>query len=87
MKTARFEGYYDEAREAFDLLESKLNHDVVTDLEKHKDVVRQLLEQEIIAAYYYQRGIIEASLDDDNQVQAAEQLLGNLDEYRRLLRP
>ena len=87
VKTARFEGYYDEAREAFDLLESKLNHDVVTDLEKHKDVVRQLLEQEIIAAYYYQRGIIEASLDDDNQVQAAEQLLGNLDEYRRLLRP
>jgi carboxyl-terminal processing protease len=87
VKTAKFEGYYDDAREAFDNLASKLRHDVATDIEKHKTVISRILEQEIIAAYYYQRGIIEAGLNEDKQMQEAERLLTHQEEYQRLLKP
>mgnify|MGYP002522856086 FL=1 len=56
VKTAKFEGYYDDAKQAFDSLESKLNHDVAFDLEKYKKVLMHVLEADIIAAYYYQSG-------------------------------
>ena len=87
VKTAQFEGYYEEAKAAFDNLESKLNHDVAFDLEKHKAVLLQILEMDIIAAYYYQAGAIEAGLNYDHQLKEAERLLKNLEEYKKLLAP
>ena len=87
VKTAKFEGYYDDAKEAFDNLESKLSHDVAFDLEKHKDVLMQILETDIIGAYYYQAGAIEAGLNYDKQLKEAERLLKNPEEYKKLLAP
>ena len=87
VKTAKFEGYYDEAKVAFDGLKEKLNHDVAFDLEKHKAVLLQVLESDIIAAYYYQAGAIEAGLNYDRQLKEAERLLKNPEEYKKLLAP
>ena len=87
VRTAKFEGYYDEAKSAFDNLEQKLNHDVAFDLEKHKAVLMQLLENDIIAHYYYQSGAIEAGLNFDHQLKEAERLLKNQQEYKNLLAP
>ena len=87
VKTAKFEGYYDEAKTAFDNLEQKLNHDVAFDLEKHKAVLLQILESDIIAHYYYQSGAIEAGLNFDKQLKEAERLLKNPDAYKKLLAP
>ena len=87
VKTAKFEGYYDEAKTAFDNLEQKLNHDVAFDLEKHKAVLLQILESDIIAHYYYQAGAIEAGLNFDRQLKEAERLLKNPEAYKKLLAP
>ena len=87
VKTAKFEGYYEEAKSAFDELEKKLNHDVAFDLEKHKEVLMQVLESDIIAAYYYQAGAIEAGLNYDRQLKEAVRLLQNPEEYKKLLVP
>ena len=87
VKTAKFEGYYDDAKPAFDNLEQKLNHDVAFDLEKHKTVLLQILENDIIAHYFYQAGAIEAGLSSDRQLKEAERLLKNPEEYRKLLAP
>ena len=87
VKTAKFEGYYDEAKTAFDNLEQKLNHDVAFDLEKHKTVLLQILESDIIAHYYYQAGAVEAGLNFDKQLKEAERLLKNPEEYKKLLAP
>jgi carboxyl-terminal processing protease len=85
VKTAKYEGYYDGAKAAFDALSEKLRHDVSADINKHAETLRHILEQEIIAAYYYQRGTIQAGLRHDKQMEAAERLLKNPEEYRRLL--
>ena len=87
VKTAKAEGYYEQAKEAFDLLESKLRHDVATDVDKHEEVLRQVLELDIIAAYYYQAGAIEAGLKYDRQLKEAIRLLKDTDEYRKMLTP
>ncbi len=87
VKTAQFEGYYDDAKEAFDNLEKKLNHDVAVDLEKHKKVLLKVIEADIIAAYYYQAGAIEAGLQYDRQVKEAQKLLKDMEEYKKILVP
>jgi carboxyl-terminal processing protease len=50
-------------------------------------VIRQILESEIISAYYYQAGAIEAGLNYDNQLKEAVRLLKNPEEYRKVLAP
>jgi len=87
VKTAKFEGYYEGAKAAFDSLESKLNHDVAFALDRNEKVVRQILEADIIAAYYYQAGAIEAGLNYDNQLKEAVRLLKNPEEYKKVLAP
>ena len=87
VKTARFEGYYDDAKETFDSLEKKLSHNVSVDLEKHRAVLMQIIESDIIAAYYYQAGVIEAGLQYDRQVKEAMKLLKNKEEYEKVLAP
>ena len=85
VKTAKYEGYYEEAKPAFDELEKKLNHDVAFALDKHEQVIRQIVEQDIVSAYYYQAGSIEATLGFDKQLKEAIRLLKNTDEYKKLL--
>ena len=87
VKTAKFEGYYEEAKPAFDELEKKLNHDVAFALDRYEQVIRQIVEQEIIAAYYYQAGAIEAGLGYDKQLNEAIRLLKTPEEYRKVLAP
>ena len=87
VKTAKFEGYYEDAKEAFDALEKKLKHDVATDLDKYRETIQQIIELDIIGAYYYQKGGIEASLNGDKQLKEAERLLKSPKEYRKILEP
>ena len=87
VKTAKFEGYYDEARDAFDALGNRLKHDLGSELDKHRDVIQQMLELEIITAYYYQEGSIEAGLNYDKQLREAERLLKTPAEYNKILKP
>ena len=87
VKAAKFEDYYQEAKAEFDALEAKLKHNVAQELNKHEKTLRRLLESEIISAYYYQSGVIEAGLKHDTQLKEAERLLLSPDEYRRILRP
>lgn len=87
VKTAKFEGYYDDAKTAFEELEKKLNHNVAFALDRHEQVIRQIVEQEIIAAYYYQSGAIEAGLGYDKQLKEAIRLLKSPEEYKKVLAP
>ena len=87
VKTAKFEGYYDEAKDAFDALEQKLKHDVASDLDKHRATIQQMLEMDIISSYYYQKGSIEAGLNYDTQLKEAERILKSTEEYQRILHP
>ena len=87
VQTAKFEGYYEEAREAFDALSERLHHQLGKELDRHREVIQHLIELNIVGAYYYQAGGIEAELGSDKQVREAERLLKNEQEYRQILKP
>lgn len=82
MKLARFEGYYDDAKPEFDALAKKLSHNVAKDLDYNKQYIKRLLENDIVAAYYYQGGAIRNSLRYDKQVKEAVRLLSTPEEYK-----
>lgn len=85
VKTARFEGYYDSAKAEFESLKAKLKHDVAHDIERNKQTLRQMIEQDILSAYYYQAGMIEAGLSSDKQLQEAVKVLNDKATYNKLL--
>ena len=87
VKTAKFEGFYVESRQAFDALSDCLKHDLGKELDRHRTTIQQMLEQEIISAVYYQRGALQSALQYDKQLLQAEQLLKSPAEYRKILSP
>ena len=87
VKTAKFEGYYDEARDAFDALAARLHHDLGQELDRHRETIQQMLEMDIIGAYHYQWATMEAGLNYDKQLLEAERLLKSPEEYKRILQP
>ena len=86
-KLARFEGYYDDAKPEFEALKKKLSHNVAKDLDYNKEYIKQLLENEIVAAYYFQAGAIQNSLRYDKQIKEAVKLLNSPEEYKKILLP
>ena len=85
VKMSKYEGYYDDAKAEFEALKAKLRHDVGKDLDKVKDVVKELLAGEIVTVYYYQSGRVRNALRHDKFFKEACRLLANPEEYRTLL--
>lgn len=86
-KLIKFEGYYDEAKADLESLKQKLSHNLARDLDYNKEVIKDLLANDIVSAYYYQAGAVENSLRHDKQWKEAVRLLENLEEYTSLLCP
>ncbi len=86
VKLAKFEGYYDEAKTEFDNLEKKLTHNLAKDLDFNKEAIKKMISNDIVTAYYYQKGAIQNSLKDDKQMKEAVSLLNDSKRYRTILR-
>ena len=86
IELAKFEGYYEDVKEEFDRLKAKLKHNIATDMDRHKQIIKQMVEADIIPAYYYQRGAIEASIGEDKTVKEALRLLNDEKEYQDRLK-
>lgn len=84
IRLAKFEGYYDDAKEDFDKLEKKLTHNLEKDLDFNKEAIKKILANDIVAAYYYQSGATVNSLIGDKQMEEACRLLNAPEEYRKL---
>lgn len=87
VKLAKFEGYYEDARAEFEALEKKLNHNLAKDLDYNKEVLKSILANDIVTAYYYQRGATANMLLHDKQWKEAVKLLNDPDRYQQTLRP
>lgn len=86
---ARFEGYYDDAKPEFEALRQKLKHNIAKDLDYpyNKQKIKELIAADLMAAYYFEKGSLENSLRNDKQFAEAARLIGNPDEYHKLLQP
>ncbi len=83
--TAVREGTYDRSKAEFTALGAKMAHDKRADLLLRKTEVKDLLEGEIVTRYYYQRGRIEQSLRDDNDLKKALTYIEQPTQYKAVL--
>lgn len=82
---AKAEKYYEHISDEIYTLKSTVENSKKADLQLFKDEVKELLEQEIVSRYYYQKGMVEASFDWDKDVQKALGLLDEMSVYNSTL--
>lgn len=83
----RFEGYYDDAKSEFEALKKKLSHNVAKDLEYNKQAIKNIINNDLMAAYYFQRGATQNSLRHDKQMDEAMKLIADGERYAKILNP
>jgi len=71
METAKREKYYGIAESEFEALKAKLEPNLEKDLGEFRSEVSEMLEDEIVSRYYYQKGAIRSSINDDKGIEKA----------------
>lgn len=82
---AQKEKYYEEIKDQLEGLKIRMAHNKDHDLEKHKAEIKEVLEQEIVSRYYFEKGAKEASFDDDPEVKEAIKILNDPARYQQIL--
>jgi carboxyl-terminal processing protease len=81
IKLAKREKYFGLAEAEFEALKAKLEPNLEKDLKEFRDEISELLEDEIVSRYYYQKGAIRAAINDDKGIQKAIEVLAANDIY------
>ena len=87
-KVAKDEGYLDKIQPQIDLLEKNFAAEKENDLISNRKDIEELLRSEIVGRYYFQKGRIISSLNDDPDLKRAFEILLNTngkDEYHSIL--
>ncbi len=85
IEIAKFEGYYDDAKNEFKALEVKLSHNLSKDMDQYKDQIKMVMVNDILGNYYYQKGSMEANLRYDKVMKEACRLLKSPKDYNQIL--
>ena len=86
-KTTDREQYDQSVKDMVAKLTEQVKAEKKKELYSYKTEIKNLLTQEIIGRYYYQKGKVEASLNKDPEVLAAISTLSNPVKYKQLLTP
>ncbi len=74
-ETARDEKYFGHAKEEYESLKKQLTPNTQADLDRFKEEIREVIEQEVASRYYYRSGRIQASLENDRALDTALKVL------------
>lgn len=85
-KTAKAEGYLDEIKPILDQAVAAIEVEKTKDLTDNRSEIEQLIKYEIVSRYYYQKGRIIATLEDDPELAKAFEVILNQEEYNNILK-
>lgn len=85
-EAAESEKYFEKIKDEYDALQKKVAHNKQEDVMTFKKEIKELLEGEIVARYYYQKGRIQNNLDKDPDVKTAIELLTEQPKYSAILK-
>ena len=80
------EGYFEDSKAEYEALLKKVTPSKERDLDKFKEEIKILLENEIISRYYYQKGRAIDAFRNDLFVNKAKEILENKKEYNTILK-
>lgn len=84
-KEAENEKYFKNIKTEYDKLSAKINDDKKDDLSKHKEEIKQFLEEEIASRYYFQMGRLGVGVKSDKDVKTAVEYLTNESKVKSIL--
>ncbi|HRS53305.1 MAG TPA: S41 family peptidase, partial [Bacteroidales bacterium] len=84
-QNAEKEMYFSAVENEYNALKQKIMHNKQEDIIKFKDEICYILKQEIVARYYYQKGRIIASMEADNEIKKAIEVINNPTLYNSIL--
>ena len=84
-KVAEEEGYYEDSKAEYEALLAKVIPSKERDLEKFKEEIKTLLENEIVSRYYFQKGRAEDSFRTDQYITKSLEIFKNIKEYNTIL--
>ncbi len=87
VEIAKRERYFEGAQNEFAALEKGLSLNLNLDLTKFSEEIRELIKDEIVARYYYQKGAIIAALENDIEIKRVLSVFHNPAEYASILLP
>lgn len=79
------EKYFNDIKPEYEALINKMASNKKDDLTKHKDQIKRYLEEEITSRYYFQKGRIEYSLKNDDDLKEGIRLLSDQNKIKILL--
>jgi len=85
-ETAEEEGFYADASAEYEALLTKVHPSKERDLEKFKAEITEILENEIVSRYYFQKGRAKDAFRHDPAVKKAIEVVENLSEYNTILK-
>ncbi|MGV8133798.1 MAG: S41 family peptidase [Mangrovibacterium sp.] len=87
IETAKEEKYYDIAQSEFEGLKARVKHELNKDLEEFKDEAKDILTDEIVSRYYYQKGAIKATIKSDKGIEKAKEVLSKPAAFSAVFKP
>lgn len=87
IKSAKEDKYYQIAAAEFEALKKRLEPSLEKDLNDFKSEVKELLKDEIISRFYYQKGAIRSAVHDDKGIKKAVESLGSPVIYSGYFKP
>jgi len=85
VEAAKKDKTYDQIQNDLNALKNKISKNKEADLITFKNEIKELLEEEICARYYFEKGQIEARFDNDKELQEAIKILQNPERYKKIL--
>jgi carboxyl-terminal processing protease len=85
-ETAEKEGFYNDSKEEYEALLATVVPSKERDLEKFKDEITILLENEIVSRYYYQKGRAVNAFRKDRFIEKSLEILSNKTTYDTILK-
>jgi carboxyl-terminal processing protease len=85
-RIAKLEGYLEDIQPMLDEAKAKIEVEKTKDLIDNRSEIEEMLEAEIVSRYYYQKGRIIATLDDDPELARAFEVILNQEEYNNILK-
>ncbi|WP_310398101.1 S41 family peptidase [Hymenobacter sp.] len=86
-KKVKEEKHYDDVKAELEAIRKKVTVNKANDLQRFKPEIKELLEQEIVSRYYFEKGRTESGFDDDPNILAAVAVLNDPNRYAALLKP
>ncbi len=82
---AKEDKYYNLLKRELNKLATELDNTKKADIQNNKTELKEMLEYEIVKRYYFDKGKVEVTFDDDKDLAKTIELLTNTSEYNKIL--